>query len=85
LSAFLLNDIKPWFLTEGKTCCYIHHNLNLGVPNNLAIKPFSGAVAGEEWKISTRGVFRTHILYFVLSFCFTLFLPASFYIKNQKN
>jgi hypothetical protein len=31
------------------------------------------------------GSFRTHILYFVLLFCFTLFiLPASFYIKNPK-
>jgi hypothetical protein len=32
-----------------------------------------------------RGEFHTHILYFVLLFCFTLFiLPASFYIKNPK-
>jgi hypothetical protein len=46
---------------------------------------FSGAVAGEEWKASATGVFCTHILYFVLLFCFTLFLPASFYIKNTKN
>jgi hypothetical protein len=45
---------------------------------------FSGADAGKEWKTSARGVFRTHILYFVLLFCFTLFLLASFYIKNPK-
>jgi hypothetical protein len=46
---------------------------------------FSGAVAGEEWKSFARGVFRTHILYFILLFCFTLFiLLASFYIKNPK-
>jgi hypothetical protein len=45
---------------------------------------FSGAVAREEWKTSARGVFRTHILYFVLLFCFTLFLPASFYIQKPK-
>jgi hypothetical protein len=39
----------------------------------------------RTWKTSARGVFRTHILYFVLLFCFTLFiLPASFYIKNPK-
>jgi hypothetical protein len=31
---------------------------------------FSGAVAGEEWKTSASGVFRTHILYFVI--CFAL-------------
>jgi hypothetical protein len=30
-----------------------------------------------------QGEFRTHILYFVLSFAFTLFLLASF-IKNTK-
>jgi hypothetical protein len=31
------------------------------------------------------GSFRTHILYFGLLFCFTLFiLPASFFIKNPK-
>jgi hypothetical protein len=26
-----LND-KPWFLTEGKTCCCAHHTLRLGFP-----------------------------------------------------
>jgi hypothetical protein len=25
--------IKPWFLTEGKACCYIHHTLLLGFSN----------------------------------------------------
>jgi hypothetical protein len=50
---------KPWFLTEGKTCCYIHHTFLLGFPNwpvihsiitapSIAIKTFSGAVAGEK-------------------------------------
>jgi hypothetical protein len=31
-----------------------------------------------------QGEFRTHILYFVLSFAFTLFLVASFYQKHKK-
>jgi hypothetical protein len=31
-----------------------------------------------------QGEFRTHILYFVLSFVFTLFLLASFYQKHTK-
>jgi hypothetical protein len=45
---------------------------------------FSGAVAGEEWKTSARGVFA-HTSFTLLLFCFTLFiLPASFYIKNPK-
>jgi hypothetical protein len=25
--------IKPWFLTEKKACCYIHHTLLLGFSN----------------------------------------------------
>jgi hypothetical protein len=24
---------KPWFLTEGKTCCYIHHTFIMRFPN----------------------------------------------------
>jgi hypothetical protein len=32
LSALLLID-KPWFLTEGKACCYAHHTFRLGFPN----------------------------------------------------
>jgi hypothetical protein len=31
-----------------------------------------------------QGEFRMHILYFVLSFAFTLFLLASFYQKHKK-
>jgi hypothetical protein len=31
--AFSYWTIKPWFLTEGKTCCYIHHTFLLGFPN----------------------------------------------------
>jgi hypothetical protein len=30
---FFLLDWLPWFLTEGKTCCYIHHTFILGFPN----------------------------------------------------
>jgi hypothetical protein len=47
--------IKPWFLTEGKTCCYIHQTFSRGFPTgrsftapSIAIKTFSGAVAGEK-------------------------------------
>jgi hypothetical protein len=35
-------------------------------------------------RILLQGKFRTHILYFVLSFTFTLFLLASFYQKHKK-
>jgi hypothetical protein len=31
--AFSYWTIKPWFLTEEKTCCYIHHTFLLGFPN----------------------------------------------------
>jgi hypothetical protein len=47
--------IKPWFLTEGKTCCYIHQTFSWGFPTgrsftapSIAIKTFSGAIAGEK-------------------------------------
>jgi hypothetical protein len=43
---------------------------------------FSGAVAGEKRRL-LQGEFRTHILYFVLSFAFTLFYLHRF-IKNTK-
>jgi hypothetical protein len=46
---------------------------------------FSGTVAGEEWKTSTRGVFaRTSFT--LLLFCFTLlFYLHHFISKTQKN
>jgi hypothetical protein len=44
---------------------------------------FSGAVAREKEDFC-KGSFRTHILYFVLSFAFILFLLASFYQKYKK-
>jgi hypothetical protein len=86
LSALLLND-KPWFLTEGKSAAIFITPSSWGSqraghsPRNK--QQFLGAVAGEEWKTSAREVFRTHILYFVLSFAL-LILPASFFIKNPK-
>jgi hypothetical protein len=52
--------IKPWFLTEGKTYCYIHHTLLLGFPTSRSFTSliihtittpstsFSGAVAGDN-------------------------------------
>jgi hypothetical protein len=52
--------------------------------HHRAINKFSGAVAGEERRL-LQGEFRMHILYFVLSFAFTLFLLASFYQKHKKN
>jgi hypothetical protein len=44
---------------------------------------FSGAIAGEEEDFC-EGSFRTHILYFVLSFALLYFYLHHF-IKNQKN
>jgi hypothetical protein len=37
----LLLDWLPWFLTEGKTCCYIHHTLLLGFPTG---RPFTSLI-----------------------------------------
>jgi hypothetical protein len=65
-------------------------HLPLGVPNGLVINQasssFSGTVAGEEVEDFCKGSFRTHIIYFVYLFCFTLFiLLALFYKKPKKN
>jgi hypothetical protein len=87
--AFSYWTIKPWFLTEGKTYCYIHPTFSWGFPTgrsftapSIAIKTFSGAVAREK-KTSARGVSHAHPLLF-FKFYFTLFLLASFYQKTQK-
>jgi hypothetical protein len=88
LSAPLLND-KPWFLTEEKSCCYIHHTFLLGFPTGWSFirhqAIFSGAIAGEEEEDFCEGSLRTHILYVVLSFALLyLFLLASFYQNPPK-
>jgi hypothetical protein len=83
-------SINLGFLTEGKSAAIFITPSSWGsqwAGHSPRIKQqFSGTVAGEEWKTSARGVFHTHthIFYFVLLFCFTLFLLASFYIKNPK-
>jgi hypothetical protein len=53
--------------------------------HRAASSSFLAPLPGKKKKTSARGVFfHTHILYFVLLFCFTLFLLALFYIKNTK-
>jgi hypothetical protein len=89
LSAPLLND-KPWFLTEGKSCCYIHHTFLLGFPTGWSFTRhqaiFSGAVAREEEEDFYEGSFSHAHPFICLLFCFTLFiLLASFYQKPKKN
>jgi hypothetical protein len=92
---FLLRIDKPWFLTEGKAYCCAHHTFRLGFPNCLAIiiiinytsaiKPFSGAIAGEEKEDLCKGSFSHTHLYFVICFALLyLFLLASFYQKPKK-
>jgi hypothetical protein len=87
LSAPLLND-KPWFLTEGKSCCYIHHTFLLGFPTGWSFTRhqaiFSGTVAGEEKGDFCEGSFSHAHHLICLLFCFTLFLLASFYQKPKK-
>jgi hypothetical protein len=88
--AFSNWTIKPWFLTEGKTCCYIHQTFSWGFPTSrlftvpsIAIKTFSGAVAGEK-KTSARGVLHAHpLLYF--KFCFYFIFTCIVLSKTQKN
>jgi hypothetical protein len=54
----------------------------VNINHTASIKDFSGAVAGEEEDFC-EGSFRTHILYFVLSFALLYFYLRRF-IKNTK-
>jgi hypothetical protein len=81
------------FLLREKTCRCAHHTFRLEFPNCLAtiiinytpaIKPFSGAVAGEEVEDLCKGSFsHAHPLLCFIVLLY-LFLLASFYIKNPK-
>jgi hypothetical protein len=78
--------IKPWFLTEGKACCYIHHTLLLGFSNWPVTYSASSSYFWHRCRGGRRllqGEFRTHILYFVLSFALLNFYLHHF-IKNPK-
>jgi hypothetical protein len=55
----------------------------VNINRTTSIKNFSGAVAGEEEEDFCEGSFRTHILYFVLSFALLYFYLHHF-IKNPK-
>jgi hypothetical protein len=77
-----------WSFTTQQATAIFWHRCRGPKKNNLprqlhASSFFSGAVAGEEWKTSTRGVFRTHILYFVIVLLYFIF-TCMFYIKNPK-
>jgi hypothetical protein len=81
---------KPRFLVEGKTCCCAHHTFSWGSQrvghlhqHRTAIKPFSGAVAGEKEDFCKGSFARTS---------FTLFIVLLYFIfacivlsKIQKN
>jgi hypothetical protein len=45
---------------------------------------FSGAVAGEEEKTSARGVFRTHILYFVIVLLYFIYFTCIALCQKPK-
>jgi hypothetical protein len=88
LSALLLNDKNLSFLTEGNLLLYSSH-LPLGVPNrlviHLAIKQFSGAVAGEEVEDLCKGSFsHTHPLLFIIILLYFIFTCIILYQKNPK-
>src|SRR4051812_15728179 len=74
---------KAWYLHRGKFAATLHLNLPLDVTNEgrEAIKPISGAVAGDS-SLQDRGV-----SHYLLSLLFSLFsLPFSFYfcVPYQK-
>jgi hypothetical protein len=54
--------------------------------NQLAIKLFSGAVAGEEVEDFCEGSFRTHIIYFVIVLLYFIYFTCIvLYQKPKKN
>jgi hypothetical protein len=78
------------FITEGKLAAIFIKTFSWGFPtgrsfllHQLGPIKFSGAVAREEEDFC-EGTFRTHILYFVLSFALLYFYLHRF-IKNPKN
>jgi hypothetical protein len=93
--SFLLLIDKPWFLTEGKACCCAHHTFRLGFPNCLAIiiiinytpaiKPFSGAVTGEEKEDRCKGSFsHAHPLLYFIVLLYFIFTCIVLYQKPKK-
>ena len=88
LSLLSWSILNLGFLTEGKLAAILIIPSSWGsqrAGHSPRIKLiFWRRCRGRE-KTSARGVLRTHILYFVLLFCFTLFiLPALLFIKNPK-
>jgi hypothetical protein len=81
---------KPWFLTEGKTCCYIHHTFLLGFPTGRSFHRTISSNQDFFWRRCQgkrrllQGEFCTHILYFVLSFAL-LYFTCIVLSKTQKN
>jgi hypothetical protein len=78
------------FLTEGKSAAILITPSSWGFQragHSPRIKQqFFGAVAGEEWKTSARGVFRTHILYFVIVLLYFIYFTCIvLYQKPKKN
>jgi hypothetical protein len=98
LAFFYWIDI-PWFHNWGKTCCYIHQTFSWGfqlaghlyhqLHANSFLAPFittpptSFLVPLPGKRRLLQGEFRTHILYFVLSFALLYFYLHHF-IKNTK-
>jgi hypothetical protein len=83
--------IKPWFLTEGKLTpvlikpssrgSQLDGDLHYHIPPQQRF--FWRRCRGKRRLL--QGEFRTHILYFVYCFAFTLFLLALFYQKYKRN
>jgi hypothetical protein len=83
---FFLDTIKPWFLTEGKfaTVLIIPSSWGSQLGGYL---PASSIIFWRRYRGKRRllqGEFRTHILYFVLSFALLYFYLHHFIKNTQK-
>jgi hypothetical protein len=87
--AFSWTD-KPWFLTERKFAAVLIIPSSWGSQLDGEITSTPCRIKLIFWRRCRgkrrllQGEFRTHILYFVYCFAFTLCLLASFYQKHKK-
>jgi hypothetical protein len=61
---------KPWFLTEGKTCCYIHQTFSWGFPTGrLFTAPSIAIICLQRFLIQIAITTHNHpyYLYFTIS------------------
>jgi hypothetical protein len=74
-----------WGVPTGRSIYFINkHQQPFWHHHHRATNKFSGAVAGEEWKISVRGVSCMHILYFVIVLLYFIYYTCIILYQKPK-